>query len=324
MALAGDDAGSAGLGRQRGGSPGTGQRKVTARIDPARLGPVAETLMVTLHARIAETRRPDGILRDPAAVALAERLDYDFSALDSPRLDFNDMLVALRARRFDRHLQAFLARQPEGLVVELGCGLDTRFERVDNGRAAWLELDLPEVISLRRQLLEENPRRRFLACSVTDPAWLGELGDRSGPSCLFVAEGLFPYLSLDEVRQVLARLVEGYPGSELVFDVLAPWLARMSRWHPALRRLRSRGATVRWGLSRPAEVAGWAPGLRVLEAWRYFDAPDPRLGWYRIFRWLPPMAGSGAVLRCALGTAGRAGTPSARSAARVPTASKER
>jgi O-methyltransferase involved in polyketide biosynthesis len=271
------------------------------RVDPSSLGPVAETLMVTLHARVAETRRPDGILRDPAAVALAARLDYDFSALDSPRLDFNDTLVALRARRIDRHVQAFLARQPEGLVVELGCGLDTRFERVDTGRATWLELDLPEVIGLRRQLLDERPRRRFVARSVSDPAWLDELDDRPGPSCLFVAEGLFPYLALADVRQVLTRLTERYPGSELVFDALAPWLARMSRWHPALRRLRAAGAMVLWGLSRPADVAGWAPGLRVLESWRYFDAPDPRLGWYRVFRWLPPIAGSGLVLRCALG-----------------------
>jgi len=42
--------------------------------------------------------------------------------------------VILKGREFDRFAQDFLSRHPDGVVVHIGCGLDTRFERVDNGR----------------------------------------------------------------------------------------------------------------------------------------------------------------------------------------------
>lgn len=288
------------------------------------LGPVAKTLLLPLYFRVVETRRPDGVLRDPAAAALIERIDHDFSRFE--RLGFYQTLSALRDRRFDRHVRDFLAREPDGVVVELGCGLDTRFDRQDNGRASWWELDLPEVIALRRHLIPEGPRRRFIARSATDPDWIDRVAaaGRPGPGHLFVAEAVLPYIALEDVRALVARLAVRFPGAELVFDVLAPWLATFSRWHPALRALRQAGLGVRWGLARAEEVEAWAPGLRVLETWRYFDAPDPRLGAYRWLRWLPLMAGSSTVLRCRLGVPGAASTaspgaqPASRSAAAPP------
>jgi len=280
------------------------------RVSLSGLGPVAETLLLPLHFRAVETRRSDGVLRDSAAVALVERLDYDFARFRS--LDFNQTLCALRVREFDRQVQAFLDRVPEGVVVEIGCGLDTRYERLDNGRALWWELDLPEVIAVRRKLLPEGPRRHCIDQSATEAAWIDRITaagapdptratNRPGPVHLFVAEGVLPYLPLPEVRVLVARLAERCPGAELIFDALAPWLAAYSRWHPALRALRKASAVARWGISRARDIENWAHGVRVLETWRYFDTPDPRLGWYRWLGWLPPMAGSSTVIHCRLG-----------------------
>ncbi len=119
------------------------------------LSGVTETLLITLYIRAMETQRPDALIKDVQAVALMKKISdaglYDFRGMKSLRLsEENRLVIILRNREFDRLARDFLRRNPEAVVVHIGCGLDTRFERVDNGRVEWFDLDLPEVIELRR------------------------------------------------------------------------------------------------------------------------------------------------------------------------------
>ena len=125
---------------------------------------VAETLLIALHARVLEAMRPAPLVRDERAPALAALIDYDFSRF--ALRDHDQTTTILRLREFDCRAIAFLARSPQAVVVHIGCGLDTRFDRVDNGQVAWYDLDLPEVIELRRQLV------LWTAITVTYPGWL--------------------------------------------------------------------------------------------------------------------------------------------------------
>lgn len=112
------------------------------------LSAVSETMLATLYSHALESRRPDGLIRDPRAEELVARIDYDFAGR---QMGADDQAAScLRLRQFDRFAQAFLAAHPDSVVVHVGCGLDTRFDRVDNGRVEWYDLDLPEVIELRR------------------------------------------------------------------------------------------------------------------------------------------------------------------------------
>ena len=130
------------------------------------LGPVQETLLIPParpRAGDGETARPAA---RPAAVELVRRLDYDFAKWEGGRSLKGAML---RARMFDRYVEDFLAAHPRGTVVEIGCGLDTRFDRVDNGRVRWFDLDLPDAIALRRRFFDDEPRRAMVAASVSTP-----------------------------------------------------------------------------------------------------------------------------------------------------------
>lgn len=111
------------------------------------LNGVAETLLITLYARAVESQRPDALIKDDKAVAIVKQMDCDFSRLKLQGRD--EVAVILRMRKFDRHAREFLNRNPNAVIVHIGCGLDTRFERVDNGRVEWFDLDLPEVIEPR-------------------------------------------------------------------------------------------------------------------------------------------------------------------------------
>ena len=108
------------------------------------LNAVSQTLLIPLYFRAMESHRPDALVRDPKAVELVGRLDHDFSGIQ--RLKDEQVNYLLRMREFDRLAWTFLAEHPDGVIVDLGCGLDTRFERIDNGQLDWYGLDLPEVI----------------------------------------------------------------------------------------------------------------------------------------------------------------------------------
>lgn len=191
----------------------------------AELGAVPETALWTLYHRAVEARRPDTLLSDPKAVELVDRIDFPFAErFGDPRLMAR--LQALRVRCFDREVEDFLARSPRGTVVCLGDGLETQYWRVDNGRASWLSVDFPESIELREQLLPPGPRRRHLACSATDPAWLDEVDPSRG--VMITAQGLLMYLHPSEVRDLFARCAERFPGGAMVFDAVPRWFSRLA------------------------------------------------------------------------------------------------
>lgn len=121
-----------------------------------RLDAVQETLLIPLYGRAVETRRRHPLLRDPRAVQIVARVDYDFTGLSS---DQSLAGAVLRTSSYDAWARRFLAAHPAGTVVEIGTGLNTRFDRLDNGTARWFDLDLPEVIELRR-------RRARLPCGT--------------------------------------------------------------------------------------------------------------------------------------------------------------
>jgi len=167
------------------------------------LGGVSETLLIPLYVRAKETQRPDAMLRDEKAVAMVEQINYDFSRI---KLQGHDELgVILRLREFDRFARDFLAGHPESAVVHIGCGLDTRFERVAerNSRVEWYDLDLPEVIDLRRELIrEEEGHYHLLSGSVFDDAWMDAVNEHRKRPFLFMAEGVF-FICLEESRFII-------------------------------------------------------------------------------------------------------------------------
>lgn len=267
------------------------------RID---LSGVPATLLISLYCRAIESQRPDALVKDERAVALMDQIDYDFS---QARFSPSDVLLTImRVREFDRRTQAFLAAHPNGIVVSIGCGLDTRFDRIcsgqaDNGTAEWYDLDLPEVIALRRQLLAETPRCRFIGCSVLDFTWMDIVGSSAKRPCLFWAEGVFPFFGETEVRRLVLTLQERFPGAELVFDAMTPFMAWLHSRHPAIRKLHAH----LWGIKRGQELETWSPGIRLLDEWFYFDRPEPRLGWTGLLRFVPLLNRGNSIVQYQLG-----------------------
>jgi O-methyltransferase involved in polyketide biosynthesis len=258
------------------------------------LNGVPETLLITLYLRAMETQRPDALIKDEKAEEMFQKIGdeglYDFNRMKSLHLsEENKLVIILRNREIDRCTREYLARRPDAVVVHIGCGLDTRFERVAerNGQAEWYDLDLPHVIDLRRKLMgDEAGRRHLLGCSVLEDEWLDRVSVHRRCPFLFLAEGVFMYFTEMQVKHLVLTLRDRFPGAELVFDAYSP----IHVWRHNLQYLISKiKFPTHWGIWHGQEIEGWGSaspagaGIRLLGEWGYFDEETPRLN--RI-RWL--------------------------------------
>lgn len=238
---------------------------------PVTLGEVQETLLIPLYGRAVETGKKRGLLRDHKAVEMVEAIDYDFARFDGgPSL----LGVVLRTCIFDVWVRSFLSEHPAGTVVEIGSGLNTRFERVDNGVLSWIDLDLPDAMALRRRFFAEFPRRRMLPVSVLDESWVRTVKTSPGPY-FFAAEAVLAFLSEHEVRQALALIAGHFPGSRIAFDTSGSWIVANQHRHDSLKKVAAR---IGWACDHPRELEGWGLGLRLLESRDLSRLPRPMRG----------------------------------------------
>lgn len=196
--------------------------------------------------------------------------------------------IALRTKKYDDIARNFLHAHPQGVVVNLGCGLDPRFYRIDNGSVRFFDLDHPAMVSIKRRLLEENKRYMLIGQSILDFSWMDAVKDIS-KATLFLAEGILMYLPEAQVKKLVLSLQTHFPGSELVCELTRKiWVEGFFGKLVALKmqhRTKIGGtAKFKFGVTDARELETWRNGIELLEKWFYMDDNHPKLGWIRVFR----------------------------------------
>lgn len=192
---------------------------------------VAETMLLTLWWRVEAAKRNLTSFQDPCAIKALDSIDGDF-AEKFGKVSFGPLI---RAEWSDLIIRAFLAKYPHALILALGDGLETQFWRVDNGFLKWYSVDLPEAISVRRQLLPRHERNYLIEGSVTNPHWLESI-DSDRPT-LIIANGLLMYLERCVVVQLLHTLAVKFGYAEFLFDTVPDWVSRRAAKGINLTRL---------------------------------------------------------------------------------------
>ena len=258
---------------------------------------VPQTLLMTLLVRAHETQRPNGAFHDEKAVEMVNRLHADFSKLIMQRHD--EIAIIIRMKRFDRHVRDFLARNPDGVVVHIGCGLDTRYERIGNDQVEWFDLDVPEVMELRQKLIATDaPHYHAVTASVFDTDWLAEVERFKPRPFLFIAEGVLPYFEEVQVKELFLCLSEHFPGCEVVCDAHTPFVIWADNIHLAIARVKAR---LHWKLKNPRDVETWGEGFRLLDEWNYYRDDEPLMKSFLWFRVIPGLASSSGIYHYRLG-----------------------
>ncbi|MQA84758.1 MAG: class I SAM-dependent methyltransferase [Streptosporangiales bacterium] len=241
------------------------------------LTPVQKTLLITLKERALDSRARNPILGDPLADDVMRRIDYDF---DTVKLTAGVPLgIALRSKMLDRAVRDFLAAHPNAVVVELGCGLETRMFRVDPPAGVdWYDVDFEEVIGLRRRVLPERAGAHPIGASLTDPDWLdGVPADRP---TIIVADGVLGFLSEDDNRQILTRLTDHFAGGELVFNAYTRLVARLMGSNAVVRSVGVPKGYRGFGFDDPRELEKLNPRLTFIEEQVGYRAPEvAQLSW---------------------------------------------
>ena len=192
---------------------------------------VQETLVIPLFGRLVCSERFPQLFSDPEAKRICDSLDYDFAEkrkkMESALGLFGALEVAQRHYDLRCEVEAYLQAHPNATVVNLGCGLDDTFRKCDNGLCHGYNIDLPDVIAVRNELLPAGDRERNIACDLNDPHWMDAV-DASG-GAVFFAAGVFYYFRTEDLKSLFSCMVERFPGSVLVFDSCNHRGAKMMR-----------------------------------------------------------------------------------------------
>ena len=230
------------------------------------LGAVQETLMLPLWARAREMEKARPVIDDPHAKRIVESVDYDFSRIEASPAAQHQGVWALRTYHFDAITRAFLEKHKDPVVLNIGAGLDTSFQRVDNGHVRWVNIDLPDVAALRQKLVPDSERETTIGKSVFDFAWFEDVSHLTeGRPLLFTAAGVLCYFEAREVEILFCELAQIYPSSHFIFDSMS-WLVA---WGTNSELMKQSGfdpsAVIKWYSKRATDLLSWVPTIRILE-----------------------------------------------------------
>ena len=176
-----------------------------------KLDGVMETLLITLDVRARDYKEQNSILKDKKSYEITQQIDYDFSKFQSEKKNYYGVIA--RAKLMDDQIRKFIAKYPTCHIVSIGSGLDTRFDRIDNGKIHWYDVDFPDVIELRSKFFEPNDRVKMIPKSLLDESWVKEV-DTKGEKLLIISEGVLMYLSPEDVKKFLYILTDNFDGFE--------------------------------------------------------------------------------------------------------------
>ena len=261
---------------------------------------VQETLILPLYSRKLCTELYPNLYRDETAVHLLDLIDYDFSEAEknshSLMQRFGALEVAMRQNDLAFEVQAYLKKHPSAAVVNLGCGLDNTGRACDNGRCKIYNLDFPDVIALRQQLLPAGEREENIPCDLKDSAWFDRI-DASG-GAVFFASGVFYYFLSEQVKGLVQKMANVFPGGVLVFDAANRTAVKMiaKTW---LKSAKIKDVGAYFAVSDVAkEIGAWDSRLQVTSRGYmlgYNDLKDPSVSGF--FRFLAKVGDNGMKMQ---------------------------
>jgi methyltransferase (TIGR00027 family) len=183
--------------------------------------PVSKTAFYCTGVRALDARKPNPACGDQFAERFMDdeawRWFEPFRRFSNP-----NMSNAARHRIIDDLLRERLAADADRQVVIIGAGFDSRAFRLNGGR--WIEVDEPQVFAWKEPRLPAadcpNPLTRVPVDFETE-----RLADRLRPYAdpgrvTIVVEGVFFYLGVPRIRELLRTLRATFPHGEILCDVM--------------------------------------------------------------------------------------------------------
>ena len=250
---------------------------------------VQETLVIPLYSRKLCTELYPNLFQDETAVRLIDQIDYDFSETEKKSRSLMQrcgaLEVGVRQNDLAFEVRDYLKSHPNATVVNLGCGLDSTGRACDNGSCKIYNLDFPDVITVRNELLPVGEREENIPCDLNDTAWFSQIDATGG--AIFFASGVFYYFLTEQVKALVQRMADAFPGGVLAFDAANRTAVKMiaKTW---LKSAKIQDVGAYFAVSdAPKEIGPWDSRLQVTSRGYmlgYNDLKDPSVS--RFFRFL--------------------------------------
>lgn len=242
---------------------------------------VQETLIVPLYGRKMCAEKFPELYFDKSAKELCDKLDYDFSELELKKDKFSYEFGALEAamRQLDImwEIKDYLKKYPNATIVNLGCGLDQTGKSCDNGSCKIVNIDFPEVIEIRENLIDLTDRELNIACDLTDYSWMDNLNGSEG--VVFFAAGVFHYIKKDKVKEMVLKLAKRFPGGRLIFDTVGKFGLKLML-SMTLKNMKIKDVEGFFCANNPAEDLKWSESIDLMSKpymLGYYDMRSPRI-----------------------------------------------
>jgi O-methyltransferase involved in polyketide biosynthesis len=223
-----------------------------SKIKLKELSHLSETLLIPLTARGNETLHSSPVIKDEKSLEILSQIDPENINADGGNISTHGILA--RTIIIDQELNKLLLQNPESTVINLGAGLDTRLNRLDNGLLTWYDLDLKEVIELRSLFFAPDNRIHSIPKSVLDFSWIEEIVNRE--NVIIIAEGLLMYFSEDDVKIILQELSRHFPKSHMFFDAVGKYFVGKGIHDSFL-----------WGIDRAKDIENFSPPIQLIQSW---------------------------------------------------------
>jgi O-methyltransferase involved in polyketide biosynthesis len=233
--------------------------EMTAKIK-VNLGPLQNTMFMPLWARAQETKKETPVLIDSKAVEIIDSIDYNFESFKNLE-EINLISWISRCRKYDEIINRFIIENPNGAIVNIGCGMDTYYERAINSTLKWYELDLPDVIELKRKFFSESATRKFISGSFLNTQWFEQI--RLEDKVLFISAGVFCYFEESVIKDFLIKVVNNFPSSELLFDVTSSSGVKVANKVIKKAGL-DQNSLMRWPLKNIQVILSWDKRIKLI------------------------------------------------------------
>ncbi|MFI5690281.1 class I SAM-dependent methyltransferase [Kribbella sp. NPDC051586] len=217
------------------------------------------SLWLTLCGRALDNRRDHPVLGDELADRIVRTLDYDYRALKVSAS--SAIYIAHRALKLDQIAQNFVSAHPDAIGLDLGAGLDSRAHRIELPTTAdWYDVDFPDVVAARGQVVPAHPRAHDLAADLGDPGWLDAIP--SDRPAVVVADGLLAFFPLAEWSAILNRIIDHFPSGEIAFNGYSTFAVKAARIFPVGKAVREIMRSE--GFDDPRTPEQWNPKLKLV------------------------------------------------------------
>ena len=230
---------------------------------------IGETSLLALYMRSLESKKKKGIIKDSMAIQLVDKIDYDFEKWKKYKVMLTS--IALRTNYFDNQLISFIQRRKKPVIVIIGCGLDSRYNRIKEsvGDAKFYQLDIPEVIDIRKQYIPVQKNEKYISASMLEDEWIKKIKEENpNGEFLFIIEGVLVYFTEKDVKSTFRKLANNFSNSEILFDMIS---TKMSKAKDTPDSVKLVGARFRFGTDNDKEMETWANNLQHKSTKRFAD-----------------------------------------------------